>query len=211
MADHDHDDPVLLDAVAELAERDPDLRAILDRLGPPPSRRAEPGFAALLKIMVGQQVSLASAAAIWGRLEARGPVTAASLLVMSDGDLRAVGFSQAKIRYARAVADAFSAGRFGFEALADLADAEARAALLALPGVGGWTADIYLLFCLGRLDVWPGGDLALRESLRSVKALAERPSEPQSARFAEVWRPYRGAAAQLLWQHYRSLKSGAFI
>lgn len=201
-------DAALTAAVAELAARDPDLRRVHDRLGPPRSRREAPGFAALIRILTAQQVSLASASAIWTRLNQVMEVTPAAIAAATDEDFRAAGFSRPKVRYARALAGHVQSGALDLESLPDQPDDTVRAALTSVPGIGRWTADIYLLFCLGRLDVWPGGDLAIQEALRDVKGLTARPSEMQTRLIAENWQPYRGAAAQLLWQHYRHLKSG---
>lgn len=195
-------------AVAELATRDPDLRTVYERLGPPPSRREIPGFAALIRILTAQQVSLASASAIWTRLNQILEVTPDGVAAATDEEFRAAGFSRPKVRYARALAEYVLTGKLDLDVLAEHDDEAVRAALTAVPGIGNWTADIYLLFCLGRLDTWPGGDLAIQEALRDVKTLPERPNERQARRIAEDWQPYRGAAAQLLWQHYRHLKFG---
>lgn len=203
----EHDEG-LTAAVVELAACDADLRAVYERLGPPPSRREPPGFASLIRILTAQQVSLASASAIWTRLNQVLEVTPQAIAGATDEDFRAVGFSRPKVRYARALADHVVSGRLDLDALPELPDDQVRIALTAVPGIGRWTADIYLLFCLGRLDTWPGGDLAIQEALRDVKRLEARPNEKQARLLAENWQPYRGAAAQLLWQHYRHLKFG---
>ncbi|UUX49586.1 DNA-3-methyladenine glycosylase 2 family protein [Nisaea acidiphila] len=201
-------DRALGEAVATVVARDPDLRAVYERLGPPPSRREAPGFAALIRILTAQQVSLASASAIWTRLNQILEVNPSAVATATDEVFREAGFSRPKVRYARALAEHVLSGRLDLEALAGDDDEAVRAALTAVPGIGNWTADIYLLFCLGRLDTWPGGDLAIQEALRDIKCLSERPNERQTCLIAEDWQPYRGAAAQLLWQHYRFLKFG---
>ncbi|WP_420405518.1 DNA-3-methyladenine glycosylase family protein [Nisaea sp.] len=201
-------DTALSAAITELSSRDADLRALYEKLGPPPSRREPPGFASLIRILTAQQVSLASASAIWTRLNQVIEVTPHAIAGASDDDFRAAGFSRPKVRYARALAEHILSGRLCLDALTEQPDDRVRNALTAVPGIGRWTADIYLLFCLGRLDTWPAGDLAIQEALRDVKRLETRPSEKQTRALAEIWQPYRGAAAQLLWQHYRHLKFG---
>jgi len=208
MSGSDAHDEALTAAVEELSARDADLRAVYERLGPPPSRRESPGFASLIRILTAQQVSLASASAIWSRLNQVLEVTPRAIAAASDDDFRAAGFSRPKVRYARALADHVLSGRLDLERLHEEPDDLVRDALTSVPGIGRWTADIYLLFCLGRLDTWPGGDLAIQEALRDVKRLEARPNEKQTRILAENWQPYRGAAAQLLWQHYRHLKFG---
>ena len=191
--------------LAALARIDKDIAAALERHGVPERRRREPGFAALLQIVVSQQVSLAAAGAIWGRLAAHGPPAPAGVLALGPEGLRAAGFSRPKIRYALALAERAAAGAFRPEDLAGMDDAGAAAALTALPGFGRWSADIYLLFCLGRRDAWPAGDVALREAMRALKGLDRRPDIDAMDALAEPWRPYRGAAAHLLWRHYRDI------
>lgn len=195
-------------AVIALAERDPDLKALYERLGPPPSRKEPPGFASLVRILTAQQVSLASASAIWTRLNQQMDVTPAAVSTATDDDFKLAGFSRPKVRYARALAEHVLDGRLDLDNLQNLDDEAVARALTAVPGIGRWTSDIYLLFCLGRLDIWPGGDLAIQEALRALKDLDSRPKEKETHPIAEPWRPYRGAAAQLLWQYYRMLKFG---
>ncbi|MEO9903936.1 DNA-3-methyladenine glycosylase 2 family protein [Nisaea sp.] len=195
-------------AVIELTRRDPDIELLYKKLGPPPSRREPPGFASLIRILTAQQVSLASASAIWARLNQQIDVTPAAVSRATDEDFKQAGFSRPKVRYARALAEHVLDGRLDLENLQNLDDEAVAQTLTSVPGIGRWTSDIYLLFCLGRLDIWPGGDLAIQEALRALKKLEARPRERDTHPIAEHWRPYRGAAAQLLWQYYRMLKFG---
>ena len=195
----------LHDAVAELAQRDPDLGAVVARHGPPPLWAREPGFPTLVLLILEQQVSLASARAAYNRLEAAtGTVTPAGLLALSDDELRAAGFSRQKTGYARALAQAILDGAFDPDGLADLDDDGVRCELTALKGIGPWTAEIYLLMVLRRPDAWPAGDLALAAAAQQVKGLAARPSPAELVELAEAWRPWRAAAARILWHHYLS-------
>lgn len=150
-----------------------------------------------------QQVSLASAAAAFRRLEAAtNPLTPQALLELDDSALRAVGFSRQKAGYARGLAQAIAEERFDPAALAAMSDQDAQAELLQLKGIGPWTADIYLLMALGRPDIMPAGDLALQVAAQEIKGLNIRPSPDELLDLAEAWRPWRSTAARLLWQHY---------
>ncbi len=196
-------------ARAWLAAADPALAA-LEAVTPEFAWRArERGFAGLLKLMVEQQVSVASAAAIWARIVAGlGEVSPAVVLAREEGELLSLGLSRPKARYARAIAQAHLTGLCDFDALGQMNDDEAAAALMAIKGVGRWTAETYLMFCEGRLDVFPGGDVALQEALRWADQGAVRLNEKQAYLRAQVWKPYRGVAAHLLWRCYGAVKSG---
>lgn len=199
------DDAQVALAVRHLSARDRDLAGIARRLGPPPLWARSPGFATLVHIILEQQVSLASARAAFGRLAlALGEVSPEGCLALSDGELRAIGFSRQKARYARALAQAILSGELDLAAVSGLGDDDARAALVRIPGIGPWTADIYLLMALRRPDVLPRGDLALLSALKDVKRLPERPTHAGFVAVAEGWRPYRAVAARMLWQHYLS-------
>jgi len=207
------DGPARLDidaGLAHLASVDPDMDKAIERVGAPEQRRRAPGFAALVNIIVSQQVSLQSAAAIWNRLSAPGPVTAATVLALGEEGLRGVGFSRPKIRYTLALADAVVRGNFNPADLAAMRDEEAMAAITALLGFGRWSGEIYLMFCLGRADIWPAGDIALQEAARVIKGLNQRPDPSTLDVIAEPWRPWRSVAAHLLWRYYRDVvKAGA--
>ena len=168
----------------------------------PPLRRRPAGFATLFQAIVGQQVSTASAAAIWARVEAAGLPPPAAVTAAGEDGLRAAGLSRPKIRYALALA----AARLDFAALDALPDDAVIAELVALPGIGRWTAEIYALTALGRADVFPAGDLALQEAARILYHLDDRPDERTMRAMAERWRPWRAVAARLLWDHYRERK-----
>ena len=202
-------DEASLSAAAErLRERDPLLIGTLMAVGGPPLlRRREPGFAGLAAIIVSQQVSVASAKAIFGRLEARiAPLEAARLAAATEQDLRACGLSTPKIRALRALAEAVAERGLDLKGLAQLDAEEAHAALVAVKGVGPWTADIFLLFCLGHPDAFPAGDLALQEAAKLALRLKTRPDAARLQRIAERWRPWRGVAARMLWAYYRGVK-----
>lgn len=187
-----------------LARRDEDLAHIIARFGPPPLWARPATFATLVHIILEQQVSLASARAAFDRLRARGAVTAQSFLTFDDTTLRAIGFSRQKTLYCRLLAEAISDGTLKLAALQRMNDADARAELIKLKGIGAWTADIYLLMALRRADIWPQGDLGLLVALQQVKRLPARPNFIEFDALGEQWRPYRAVAARLLWHHYLS-------
>jgi DNA-3-methyladenine glycosylase II len=190
-------------AVAELAARDRDLAAIVTSHGPPPLWDRRPGFATLLRIILEQQVSLASAQAAFDRLSvAVDPLTPAGFLALDDAELLAIGFSRQKTRYGRELASAVGSGALDLDGLSDLDDEAVHRALQAVPGIGPWTSTIYLLMVLGRPDVWPVGDIALAESVGEVKQLGHRPGPIEMADIGEAWRPWRSVAARLLWHAY---------
>lgn len=191
-------------ALDELAARDPDLAAALARLGYPAPRAREPGFATLLRIVTAQQVSTASAAAIWRKLEilAGGEVTAERFLALDDAALRAAGFSARKAEYGRGLARAVLGGGLDLESLLHLEEEAAVARITALKGFGRWSAEIYLLFALGRTDAFPADDLAVQIAFQRLKRLEARPKGKEMRRLAEVWRPFRGAGAIFLWHYY---------
>jgi DNA-3-methyladenine glycosylase II len=194
-------------AIAALIAADPRFGEVLARAGRPPLRRRPDGFAGLASIVVSQQLSTASAKAIWGRLtEAFDPLDPAAMLRARPARLGRIGLSAAKIRTLKAIAKAVDHGHVDLSTLADMPADEAHAALTALHGIGPWTADIYLLFCLGHADAWPAGDLALQEAARLLLALKKRPSARDMGPLAEAWRPWRGAAAYMLWAQYRATK-----
>ena len=204
------DEETLAAAVARLREQDADcVDAMLAVAGAPPLRRREPGFAGLAWIVVGQQVSTASANAIFARLNAAFPrLDPESIAAADDGQLRACGLSSPKMKTLRAIARAMLDGALDLAALAGSSAEDAHAALCAIHGVGPWTADIFLLFCLGHPDAWPAGDLALQEAARLALRLRRRPDAKGLEKIGERWRPRRGVAARLLWAYYRVMKEG---
>jgi DNA-3-methyladenine glycosylase II len=195
------------EAVRTLVRHDPRLRAVLEMAGMPALRRREPGFAGLAHIVCGQQLSTASAAAIWGRLSAAlDPFDPEAVRRARADRLGRLGLSAAKIKTLKHLAREIAAQRLNLELLADEDADAAHRTLVALPGIGPWTADVYLLFCLGHGDAWPAGDLAVQEGIKIGLGLPARPTETQMAPLAETWRPLRGAAAHLWWSYYRAVK-----
>ncbi|MDE0196597.1 MAG: hypothetical protein OXK78_00290 [Caldilineaceae bacterium] len=189
-----------------LSARDPDLATVLNLHGPPNLRSQPPGFPALLKIILGQQVSRSSAASTYQRLcDAIGPPVPASFQSLNDDALRAIGFSRQKSRYGRELASAILEGRLQLDLLADRNDDEVRTALTALSGIGPWSAEIYLLFALRRTDAWPASDLGIIVGTQKVKGLPARPSRQELDAMAENWRPWRGLAAFILWHGYQTM------
>ncbi|GAC1328300.1 MAG: DNA-3-methyladenine glycosylase [Beijerinckiaceae bacterium] len=197
-------------AVAALAAKDAEIIAhLLEVGGPTPLRRREPGFEGLAAIIVSQQVSTASANAIFGRLRAAiAPLTSENLRAALDETLRTAGLSAAKIRTLRALAEAIFTKALDIDALAAMTAEEAHAKLVAMKGIGPWTADIFLLFCLGHPDAWPAGDVALQEAARVALKLKRRPDTARLEKIGERWRPWRGVAARMLWAYYRVVKAG---
>ena len=193
----------------QLAAADPAIAA-LNAVTPDFEWRLRPsGYAGLVKFIVEQQVSTAAAASIWRRLqEGVGEIEPARVLEFDEEGLKAFGLSRPKARYAREIAAAHIDGRVDFDTLHHLADDEAVAALTSLKGVGRWTAETYMMFCHGRLDVFPGGDVALQEAMRWADRAEIRPTEKEAYVRAEAWRPYRGVAAHLLWRCYGGVKRG---
>lgn len=194
-----------LDALPRL---DPRWQAVLDTAGRPPLRRRTDGFEGIAGIVVSQQLSVASAAAITSRLRALvDPLTPETFLAHPDDTLRATGLSRPKIATLRAIADAVHGGALPLAELARLPADEAHAALTRVRGIGPWTADIYLMFCLGHADAFAPGDLALQEAARIAFDLGARPDPKRLAAEAEAWRPWRAVAARVLWAYYRAVKS----
>jgi DNA-3-methyladenine glycosylase II len=194
----------LAQALAHLAAVDADLAHAIELVGAPPSRARPPGFGTLLQIIIGQQLSTASAEAIWRRLVAAvEPLTPEGFLALDDDGLRAIGFSRAKVLYGRGLAQMVAEGRLDLAALADQPDEEVIKALVEIRGFGRWSAEIYLLFCLARPDVLPADDLALLVAAQRIKGLRERPTAKEFRTLAEPWRPWRSVAARLLWHFYR--------
>ena len=195
----------LRSALDDLAARDPRIARALALAGYPAPRPRETGHATLLRTIVGQQVSVKAAAAVWGRLEALlGAEMDPSRLVAADFDtLRGCGLSRQKQGYARSLCELVLAGELDLTALpAD--DEEAIARLTRVKGIGRWSAEIYLLFAEGRPDIWPAGDLAVQAGIGKILGLPERPSEKETRALAEAWRPHRGSVAILTWHCYNN-------
>ncbi len=197
-------DESLRPALEALAERDRDIAEAYGRCGLPPLRSTPDGFAGLLHTIVCQQVSAAAGRAILGRLEAAvRPMTPKALLKLDDEALRGVGLSRPKVRYCRGLAEDLTSGRLDLAAIRDLGDAEAIERITRVKGLGRWSAECYLLFALKRADIWPADDLAVQTAIQRLKGLEARPATKEMDRLAEPWRPYRSAAARLLWHTYR--------
>ena len=181
---------------------EPGFAAALERIGYPEPRIGERGYVTLLRAIVGQQVSIKAAAAIWARVDAaaNGADDPARLLAVPDQALRDAGLSWGKVSYAKSLAEEVLAGRLDLENLPD-DDEEAIAQMVRVKGIGRWSAEIYLLFAEGRLDIWPAGDLAVRIEVGRILGLEESPNEKQTRALATSWSPHRGAAAIFAWHH----------
>jgi DNA-3-methyladenine glycosylase II len=210
MPSYIHTEADLDAALAALGQADPRFAALVAKAGRPPLRRRADGFAGLAAIIVAQQLSTASANAIWGRLAAAfDPLDAAAILRARPAKLKRLGLSGPKIRTLKAIARAVTREELALAALGKLSADEAHAALTAVHGIGPWTADIYLLSALGHADAWPAGDLALQEAAKVAFALPARPTAKEMRALAEPWRPWRAVAARILWSSYRAAAEAA--
>jgi DNA-3-methyladenine glycosylase II len=193
----------LASAAKQLARRDKDLAAILERLGPPPLWARPPGFSTLVKIILEQQVSLASAAAIFARLRKNVvPLRPDRMIELGEAHLKSLGLTRQKTAYCLHLAESLADKRLRLSQLSRMSDAEAKAALMEIKGLGAWSADVYLLMALRRPDIWPVNDLALVVAVTRLRQLPSRPNANQLSALAEAWRPYRSVAARMLWQYY---------
>jgi DNA-3-methyladenine glycosylase II len=190
-------------AITAAGKVEPKLLSVVDAIGYPETRSRPPGYETILRTIVGQQVSVKAAAAIWRKLEEGvGDLTNPAVILASDEDaLRACGLSRQKQGYARSLAELVISGELDLGNLPE-DDEEAIALLTRAKGIGRWSAEIYLLFAEGRPDIWPAGDLAVQIALGRILGLEDRPSERQTRDLAEGWRPHRGAIAILAWHHY---------
>ena len=198
--------------VTALTEQDRRLAAIVERFGPPPMFARPRGYATLVWIILEQQVSIASAAAMFARITAAlpgGAVTPAEIAALGPTGLQALGLTRQKSSYVYGLAERILRGELQLEQLAVSSDTDAEEMLLDVPGIGRWTAGVYLLMALGRPDVWPPGDLGLHKSMAEVRCLRSVPSSDVAARYALRWRPWRAVAARLLWHSYLSLRRPA--
>jgi DNA-3-methyladenine glycosylase II len=197
----------LEEGMAALATLDPVWGRIIARTGVPPLRRRDSGFLSLASIIVSQQLSVASARAVWARVESvLTPLTPDRVLAASDEEMRLSGLSRPK-QTLRAVAAAIAENRLDLTALETATPEFVHAHMTAVSGIGPWTADVYLLFCLGHRDGFAAGDLAVQEAAKVAFGLATRPKPAELTELAEAWRPWRGVAARLLWAYYAVLKS----
>lgn len=201
-------DSDLEEGMAALSAAHPQWRALIALTGLPPLRRREAGFAELVAIMVGQQLSVESARAILARMHALlGPLTPERIRLATDDELRLTGLMRPKQRAIRALAEAIVTGALNLDALEHASPEEVHTRLTAIHGIGPWTADIYLLFSLGHGDGFAAGDLAIQEAARHAFGLPARPDAKALAALAENWRPWRGTAARLLWAYYALIKN----
>lgn len=199
----------MLAGVRALAARDKHLARVFDEFGPPPLWARPRGFPTLVRIILEQQVSLASAAALYTRLDLHldGEVTPARVLEPGETALLSLGFTRQKARYVVGLAAQLESGAVSLERVARMPDADAGAALIRIPGIGPWTAGVYLLMALRRPDVWPPGDLGLHKSMAEMRGLSAVPTSDAAAAFALRWRPWRAVAARLLWHSYLSRRA----
>ena len=195
-------DADVAEGAAWLAESDPRLAYALSHKGPLPLRRRPDGFAQLLSAIISQQVSVASAAAIWKRMQDAGLTNEAAVLTAGEDGLRCAGLSRQKIAYSQALAEA----QIDYHALRMAVDADVMTILTAVKGIGIWTAEIYAMFSLGRVDVFAPGDLALQVAAQDLYGLAERPKEKELRQMSLAWTPYRSVAARLLFAYYHITK-----
>jgi len=194
-------------AIRALTERDDDLAQVVSDFGDPPRWAREPGFSTLALLILEQQVSLASAQATYDRLEAAcGGVQPGSVLALGDDALKSAGLSRQKARYVRLLAEAVDDGTLDLDRLSALDDDDVRIQLTRITGIGEWTADIYLLSALQRIDVWPAKDLALQVAAHEIKGLDARPDHVALCEIGVAWRPYRTVAARILWHYYLNTK-----
>ena len=190
-------------AAKQLAKRDKDLARILKDFGPPPLWARPPGFSTLIKIILEQQVSLASAASLFNRLKRNTtPFQPARLIELGEAHLKSCGLTRQKTAYCLHLAESLHSRRLRLSQLSCLNDAEVRTALMEIKGLGSWSADVYLLMVLRRPDIFPATDLALVTAVTELKELPGRPNTNQLVEMAEAWRPYRSVAARMLWQYY---------
>ena len=192
----------------QLAERDPDLENILTRLGYPPMWNRDPGFASLVHIILEQQVSIKAAATMFMRLSLQlGEVSPTSIMDIGEEGLRNFGLTRQKSRYCIGLARHVSSGQLQLDQLDAFDDEKGRSDLLAVPGLGPWTVDIYYMMALRRPDVWPRGDLALASVIRDIKQLEAIPTQREQHAIATQWAPWRAVAARMLWMHYLDTKT----
>ena len=185
-----------------LIKSDRDLAMVIQKFGQPPRWLRPPGFATLIHIILEQQVSLASAKAVFARLNSQIDLTPQNLLKLDDLELKQIGFSRQKTRYVRGLADAVATEELDLEKLATADDLTIRNRLKTIKGIGDWTVDMYLMMALQRPDIFPSKDLAVAVAIKAIKNLDTRPKPAALEQIAEQWRPYRAIATQILWHYY---------
>jgi len=197
------DEVTQAEAVARLCERDAGFESVIAKWGHPPFWTHDPGFPGLVSSILAQQISLESAQSTFAKLaDVLGSVEPEGFLTLEDDTLKSIGFSRQKVSYVRGLARGIVEGEIDLDALASMSNDEARESLVAVRGIGKWTADSYLLFALRRVDAWPSGDLALAKAIEEVRGMEATPSYKEVDRIAEEWKPWRSVAARLLWHHY---------
>ena len=197
------DEVSLARAAKHLARRDKDLTFILKSYGPPPLWGRKPGFSTLIQIILEQQVSLASAASMFGRLKKNVvPFQPSRMTELGEAHLKSLGLTRQKTAYCLHLAQSLTDKHLNLSRLSRMDDTQARAALMEIKGIGLWSADIYLLMALRRADIWPAHDLALAIAVTNLKQLENKPTSNQLLEMAETWRPFRSVAARMLWQYY---------
>lgn len=207
-----HDENDVARGAAELARTCPHMRMIFETCGVPPLRWREPGFGGLVSTITAQQLSTSSAGAIRTKLRAvADPITPEALMALSDDALRACGYSSPKIRTLRAIAGAILDGSLPFDTLADIPAEEARALMVKIHGIGPWTAEVWMMFCLGTQDIFAPGDLALQEGAKLAMGLEARPTARELDKIALRWSPWRAVAARMLWAYYAHAKKRAGV
>ena len=195
---------IIKQGLDQIASIDADVKKGLDLVGYPEPRIRPEGFESLLAIILGQQISTEAASSIRKRLDGIwSEKTAGSFLRFNEETLRGIGFSRRKIEYAKGIALAIEQGELEMDKLSQKTDQEAKSQLVKLRGFGEWSAEIYLVFSLGRTDIFPANDLALQESLKRLKGLKDRPNENESRKLVSHWSPWRSVGALFLWKYYR--------
>ncbi len=195
------------EGITHLTRIDPHLRDVVSKYGSPPIWGRAPGFPSLLKIILEQQVSLASAQSTYDKLlDTVQKLTPESFLTLSDEELKKIGFSRQKTKYCRNLAEAIQEKHIDLDSLNTMPDEQVLETLTSLNGIGPWTAGIYSLMVLRRPDVWPRGDLALLKALKEVKGLDDAPDNDRAYEIALAWSPWRAVAARILWHHYLSTR-----
>lgn len=196
-------------AVRHLARRDPRLGKIVRHFGEPTLHLRKPGFATLVRIILEQQVSLASGRAVYNKLsKLGGGVRPGNIAALTEKKLQGAGLSRQKARYCYSLAGVITRGELRLSDLHRHPDEDCREVLMRQPGIGRWTADIYLMLAMGRPDIWPTGDLALELAQAQALGLASRPGKAESEELAQAWRPWRSVAARILWHNYRNMRAG---
>lgn len=195
--------PEIKKGIAALKKSHPQMKEALAAIGKLPWKKQPDGFEGLVCIILGQQVSVAAAAAMAMRLKDAGGMAPKPFLKLTDDQLRAIGFSRQKIAYARDLAERIIKKKFDPAKLVEMEEADAMAALVDLKGIGVWSAEIYLMFCLGKGDIWPAGDLGLQNGMQRLFGLKTRPDHVKTRKMGEIWAPYRSAASLIVWSYLK--------